>query len=475
VGLREQGGERTITEVRADGGMSSRPAVIEPVAHVLGAPWVDPGGVHIIGFEKLESIRACLLAPPGTCRKLPLGGSFRVAPDGAWAAGPIAIGPFLWTSPAFSGRHGGLAIVDVASGRELYRHFAPGFASAAFTSEKELALFGEDGTLMSCSLDARSCVVAGAFPSATTVLTEPGALVVADGRTIASIPPTKPGIRADVVTPPPPPRGPDRDVLLSQRGLLVKATSDTLDVVDATTGEALRKVPFGGRALFAAAAATPRVAAVSDAEVAVVDVETGARVFSHRLPRSMLGPGGAVATNADGSRVALVQDGALVVYDATSSKPVGRWRIDEAYPRAVGLSADGRWAATIVEVAGEHVLLIGDVRAPAKLERLRLGPVTERSGYGVATIAVANGGSVAATFVDGRAILVGGPGPQGREWFDLARDAADSGVWLRARDGRNESISALGKVAPTSRGVGCRIGAWVVPLAACLPSSCAPR
>lgn len=475
VGL---GGAPRLAEVRADGTSSARAAPVSLDRGGLMAA-LDARREHLIGAERLERVQSCLLAPPGTCTELPLGGGFEIAKDGTWVVGPAAVGPKHWTVPLFSHRVGAMAIAEVATGREIYRHHAPGFGAVVFTSENELAAFGEDGTLLSCSLAAGTCKVAGVLPNAAAVATESGRLVVSDGDAIAAVPEST-GVKAELLVPPKlDQRRREQDLLHGGRKVLVKTTERKLVVVDATTKATLREIP-AARAVLSAATSTPRLAALTGRELAVFDLDTGKKLFDKPLAQpAMLPFYSAAAMSADGTRVVLTSDGAMSVFDVDGSKQLARWPVTNLTPTNVaGISPDGRWVGTVVEVStakgspkpedpSDAFLVLANTETN-KLERIPLGRVTERGGGGLVTISITNAGVVAATFREGRALLV----DPTRNVLELSRDARDAGLWLRASDG---TVSSLGTVHATSRGLGCRIGPWMIPREACLPVVCASR
>jgi hypothetical protein len=221
------------------------------------------------------------------------------------------------------------------------------------------------------------------------------------------------------------------------------------------------------------------VTVVDWAGLTVFDVETGATLYTKKVSTANAEIA-AAALDADGKRVAFVGDRQLLVVDVDGGRERANWPLGESSMRSAALSPDGRWVATVIEQPSttlvapkessskpmDSFLLIGDVNAPsAKLARVPLGPFTARSGWGQRQLSMTNSGWIVVGFSEGRALLID---PQ-RSVYELSRDAKDEGLWLRAANG---SVSSFGTVKASSRGLGCRLGAWMLPLEACLPSSC---
>ena len=445
----------TLEEVRADGEVVSSNGALDWGGLV---PWrTDPQGDRVIApSRRFEAIRSCKLAALDTCVDLPLGGTFEVAPDASWAAGPALVDELSWTLPAFAEpRVGALAVVST-TGPTLLVHHAPGFRAARFVSDSELALLGEDGALLDCELSTHTCKRIATNPKNQFVRTSAGHLVVADETTIASVPALGLTARAAHVKPREPSvRMRDQEKLFFEtRGLVVHQESSALAVVDARTGARVRELPMDSWAVLAAATTTPRFVSLSRNELAVFDADTGAKPFTRKVAEFS----GDVAIDADGARVALVQGDAIRVFEVDSGKELARWRAPATATMRIGISPDGKRIAAVVE---QEAWLM-DPSAPTRIAKVKLGPVTARASR-APELSLTNGGWLALTYHDGGVRLV-----SPTALFTLARDTMDDGVWLEGKTG----VSMLGTVSSTSRGIGCHAGAWMLPREACLPVLC---
>lgn len=481
------GGRARIVEVRSDGSIEPLKLPIDGERLGRSGPELDPRAERLVGAEGLDHVWSCLLSPApgaGGCKDLPLGGAYELSPDGTWAAGPAVVGRRSWTSPAFVHRTGALTAVAVADARPLLVRHAPGFDAVAFTSETELALLGEDGVLLTCALEGGGCRRMGRVPDAAVLGTDPGHLAITDAEGgVVSTPELAAAPRAETVLPPAPHlRMREGRVLFHVgRGLVVEPRGEVLRWKDAASGAVVREVPVDGRALLSASAA--RLAYLTAKELAVLELATGAKTFTKSVGVGGYAPFGAIALSADGKRVVLAADRTVRLFDVEGGRELARWPLAEPYRGAVGITPDGARVAVAVESSrveradrtysdpADVALLLMDA-ASKKVERVPLGRVGARGAGGLAEIAMTASGWVALAFGEGRGVLVR---PAQAEVYDLARDAADDGVWLRGTRGSASAFAYAYLGRPTAGGLHCRMGERVLPAAACVPAFCAPR